>query len=48
VLLDEDGTVSGVYEIRGVPTMILVDKNGMVVCRQCRTVENVLETIMKK
>ena len=48
VLLDEDGTVSGVYEIRGVPTMILVDKNGMVACRQCRTVENVLETILKR
>jgi peroxiredoxin len=48
VLLDEDGAVSGVYEIRGVPTMILVDKNGMVICRQCRTVETVLETILKK
>jgi peroxiredoxin len=47
VLLDEDGTVSGVYEIRGVPTMILVDKNGMVACRQCRTVESVLSSMMK-
>ena len=48
VLLDEDGAVSGVYEIRGVPTMVLVDKNGMIVCRQCRTVESVLSSIMKK
>ena len=48
VLLDEDGSVSGVYDIRGVPTMVLVDKNGMVACRQCRTVESVLASIMKK
>jgi peroxiredoxin len=48
VLLDQDGTVSGVYEILGVPTMVLVDKNGMIVCRQCRTVETVLASIMGK
>ncbi len=47
-LLDEDGTVSGVYEIKGVPTLILVDKNGMIVCRQCRTVDTLLKTMMKK
>ena len=48
VLLDEDGSVSGVYDIRGVPTMVLVDKNGMVACRQCRTVESVLASMMQK
>jgi peroxiredoxin len=48
VLLDEDGSVSGVYEIRGVPTMVLVDKKGMVACRQCRTVESVLTAMMKE
>jgi len=48
VLLDEDGAVAGVYEIRGVPTMVLVDKNGMIACRQCRSVENVLATMMKE
>lgn len=47
-LLDEDGMVSGVYEIRGVPTMILVDKNGMIVCHQCRSVDTLLKTMMKK
>ncbi|MBA4422260.1 MAG: thiol-disulfide oxidoreductase [Syntrophus sp. (in: bacteria)] len=47
-LLDEDGTVSGVYEVKGVPTLILVDKNGMIVCRQCRTVDTLLKTMMKK
>ncbi len=48
VLLDRDGTVSGVYEVRGVPTMVLVDKKGLIVCRQCRTVETMLDSIMKK
>ncbi len=48
VLLDRDGTVSGVYEVRGVPTMVLVDKKGMIVCRQCRAVETMLDSIMKK
>jgi len=47
-LLDQDGTVSGVYEVRGVPTLILVDKNGLIVCRQCRNVDTVLKSIMKK
>lgn len=47
-LLDEDGTVSGIYEVRGVPTLVLVDKNGMIVCRQCRTVDTLLKTMMKK
>jgi peroxiredoxin len=48
VLLDRDGTVSGVYEVRGVPTMVLVDKNGMIVCRQCRSVETLLESMLKQ
>ncbi len=48
VLLDEDGAVSGVYDIRGVPTMILVDKNGMIACRQCRSVDTVLSSMMKE
>ena len=47
-LLDEDGTVSGVFEVKGVPTLILVDKNGIIVCRQCRTVDTLLKTMMKK
>jgi peroxiredoxin len=48
VLLDQDGTVSGVYDVRGVPTMVLVDRNGLIVCRQCRTVETLLEPMMKQ
>jgi len=47
-LLDQDGTVSGVYEVRGVPTTILVDKNGLIVCRQCRNVDGAIKSIIKK
>jgi peroxiredoxin len=47
-LLDLDGTVSGIYEVRGVPTMILVDKNGLIVCRQCRNVDATIKSMMKK
>ncbi|MHB9096550.1 MAG: TlpA family protein disulfide reductase [Syntrophales bacterium] len=48
VLLDRDGTVSGVYDVRGVPTMVLIDRDGMIVCRQCRTVETLLDSMMKR
>jgi peroxiredoxin len=48
VLLDRDGTVSGVYDVRGVPTMVLVDKDGLIACRQCRTVETLLESMTKQ
>ena len=48
VLLDEDGDVSGIYDIRGVPSMVLVDQNGNILCRQCRKIETLLETILKK
>jgi peroxiredoxin len=46
-VLDEDGTVSGIYEVRGVPTVILIDKNGMIVCHQCRMVDTLLKTMIK-
>jgi len=48
VLLDEDGTVSGIYDIRGVPSLILVDKNGFIVCRQCPKLESLIEETLKK
>ena len=48
VVLDEDGAVSGIYDIRGVPSMVLVDQNGNILCRQCRKIETLLETILKK
>jgi peroxiredoxin len=48
VLLDEEGAVSGIYNVRGVPSMVLVDQSGNIVCRQCPRVEPLLETILKK
>jgi peroxiredoxin len=48
VLLDEDAIVSGIYEIRGVPSLVLVDKNGMIVCRQCPNIDKILESMFKK
>lgn len=48
VLLDEDGTVAGIYDIRGVPSMVLVDPKGNILCRQCQRVEPIIDTILKK
>jgi peroxiredoxin len=48
VLLDEDGTVGGIYDIRGVPSVVLVDPKGNILCRQCQRVEPIIETLLKK
>lgn len=48
ILLDETGIVSGIYEIRGVPSLVLVDKKGMILCHQCQDIEPILDTILKK
>ena len=46
VLLDKRGEVAKSYGIRGVPTLILVNKEGTIVCRQCRSVNVLLETLL--
>jgi len=48
ILLDENGDVANIYDIRGVPSMVLVDLNGNIVCRQCQRVEPLIETLLKK
>lgn len=48
VLLDTEGTVAGVYDIRGVPSMVLVDRQGHIDCRQCRDVESRIEALLKE
>ena len=48
VVLDEDGVVGSIYDIRGVPSMVLVDPNGNILCRQCQRVEPLIETLLKK
>ncbi|MCK4534489.1 MAG: TlpA family protein disulfide reductase [Syntrophobacterales bacterium] len=46
VLLDEKATAAKAYSVRGVPSLILVDKSGTIVCRQCRSLDKLLETLL--
>ena len=48
VLLDETATVAKNYGVRGVPNFTLLDKDGLVVCRQCSSVEPLLDKMLKK
>jgi peroxiredoxin len=48
VLLDESGIVSGIYEIRGVPSLVLIDQKGYILCHQCQEIEPILNVILKK
>ena len=42
-LLDEEGSTAESYGIVGVPTLILINKEGKIVCKQCRSVDIMLE-----
>lgn len=44
VLLDRDGKVAERYQVRGVPSIVLVDGQGKILCYQCRNLETMLET----
>ncbi|MFA4915218.1 MAG: TlpA disulfide reductase family protein [Syntrophales bacterium] len=46
ILLDKTGDVASSYDVRGVPTMVLIDKEGKVLCWQCRSVDTVLKTLL--
>jgi peroxiredoxin len=48
VVLDEDGGVSMAYNILGVPSMILLSREGRILCRYCRSTEEVLDNLFKK
>ena len=48
VLLDEKADVAESYGVQGVPTMFLIDKKGMILCRPCRSVEPLIEKMLKK
>jgi len=47
VLTDESGIVSGFYGIRGVPSLVLVDRQGFIVCRECSQIEPLLDAVLK-
>jgi peroxiredoxin len=46
ILLDTEGMVARSYGVRGVPTKVLVNKNGTILCWACRTLEVMLEKEM--
>jgi peroxiredoxin len=43
VLLDKDGRVAESYQVRGVPTLVLLDRQGKIVCYQCRSLDTMLK-----
>jgi len=43
VLLDEVASAAESYGVMGVPTLILVNKAGKIKCKQCRSVDIMLE-----
>ena len=46
VLLDEKAETATAYEVMGVPSLILVDRDGTIVCRQCRSLDRLLEDLL--
>lgn len=43
VLLDKDGSVAERYQVRGVPTLVLLDRQGKIACYQCRNLDTMLK-----
>ncbi len=48
VLLDEKADVAVSYGVKGVPMLVLIDKKGNIICRQCRSVDLLLEAELGK
>jgi peroxiredoxin len=48
VLLDETGHVAGAYDIVGIPTMVLISRDGKILSRQYFAIETILETLFEK
>jgi len=48
ILLDTEGLAARAYGIRGVPTKVLIDKNGTIQCWACRSLEVMLEELLGK
>lgn len=46
ILLDETGEVAEAYGVRGVPTIVLLDKAGKVICYHCRSVDLILNAML--
>lgn len=48
VLLDPDAKAARQYGVRGVPTKVIVDKDGYIVCWMCRDEEAQLDKALRK
>jgi peroxiredoxin len=48
VLLDPQGDVSSIYAVTGVPTMVLIGKDGKVVSREYDLIDSLLENLFTK
>ena len=48
ILLDLDGKVAAKYGVRGVPTKVVVDKDGNVLCWMCRDEEALIDKALRK
>ena len=47
-LLDEKGRVASAYDIVGIPTMVLINKDGQVLTRKYFAIDTVIETLLEK
>lgn len=45
VLLDTDGKVASMFGVRGVPTKVLISKDGTIICVACRSIDIMLEML---
>lgn len=43
ILLDPEGSLSRKYGVGGVPVKALIDRNGRIICWNCRSLEELLE-----
>ena len=43
--LDADGQVADRYDVKGVPTIVFIDREGRIVCHACRSIDTVLKDV---
>jgi peroxiredoxin len=46
-VLDPDGTISKGYGVVGIPVKILIDRQGRIICWNCRSLDKLLEKNLK-
>ena len=47
VLLDTDGRVASMYGVRGVPTKVLINRDGTILCVACRSIDIMLDLLFE-